>query len=187
MANRVECHLFSGLFGVGAKKGTKTLEKLIDDLPHEYDARHHRHGRWEWVRDGIISRNNQLGPATIILIGHSYGARRCQQIAAALNKSNIDVQYIAGIDPTALTLMQKPMKITKNVKSVDEFHATSGVCHRARKRDPSGGQGGKYIIPNSLKPKHKVITVPGGHKKCASAKITRKRIVKQVRKIFDSL
>lgn len=183
--NRIECHLFSGLFGAGSENGTKELERLIDDLPYSVNAHHYHHNRWKHVRDGIIRRHDDLGKAIVILIGHSYGARRCQQLATALDKKNIQISYLAGIDPTAIFAWQKPMKLSTNIDLIDEFHATSGFPHNARKHDESGKSGGKFIVPSTLDNVHKIITVPGAHIPCPSKKITKARIIEKVEGIIQ--
>jgi len=182
--DRFECHIFSGLLSAGAEVGTKELERLIDDLPSTIDAHHHHHGRWKKVLKGILERHGKHGPAKIILIGHSYGALRCQQIAKKLNSEDISVAYVGGIDPTALFSWQPSMKLSKNITLVDEFHATRGFPYSARKNDPSGEGGGKYIIPAELEYIHTVTKVPGSHVKCASASITRQKVLKAIKSLL---
>jgi hypothetical protein len=182
---RVECHIFSGLLSAGAEDGTKELERLIDDLPSTVDAHHHHHRRWKKVLKGILERHEEQGSATIILIGHSYGALRCQQIAKKLNSEDISVAYVAGIDPTALFSWQPSMKLSKNINLVDEFHATRGFPYSARKNDPSGKGGGKFIVPGELEGVHTTTKVPGPHIKCAASPITREKILEAVRDLVE--
>ncbi len=182
---RVECHLFSGLLSAGAEDGTKELERLIDDLPSTVDAHHHHHRRWKKVLKGILERHKELGSATIILIGHSYGALRCQQIAKKLNSEDISVAYVAGVDPTALFAWQSSMKLSKNIDFIDEFHATRGFPHNARKHDPSGKSGGKFIVPDEIEHAHTVTKILGSHIKSASSPITREKILESIEKILE--
>ena len=182
---RVECHLFSGMLGVGAEDGTKELERLIDELPSLADSHHHKEGQWEKVLADIVERHKAHDTAIIILIGHSYGAKRCVQIANGLAVENIDVAYVAGIDPTALFFWQSKMDISLNIGLVDEFHATKGVCHKARMHDPNGGSGGMYVVPGAMSDVHEIFKVPGKHIKCPASKITRKRILETVEKLIS--
>ncbi len=177
---RTEIHIFSGLGGWFFSRGTRTLEYMIDELPHEADAQHHGHRRWEKVSDGIIARAKKWGnPDLVILIGHSYGALRCQQILARLTTAKIRVDYTAGIDPTALPWRHPPMYINNNVDHVDEFHAGRGWPARARRRDPSGKRGGKYTYNSGVG--HKIYDVGGGHVASARHIVTRKVIMDKVK------
>lgn len=166
---RVECHVIAGLGGWFFSGGTRNLDKLFDKLSDVWDSTHWWHRSWEQCADGIIARRNRYKDhPVVILIGHSYGALRCQKIASRLAAHGITVHYIAGIDPTALPWNHPPMRIPSNVKEVDEFHATSGWPKWARRRDPSGLRGGKYIYPPRW-PGHKLVRIiPGGHVACAS-------------------
>lgn len=167
---RVECHVFAGLGGPLFARGTKALDHLMDELSPVWDANHWYHQQWERACDGIISRAKARGDKPkVILIGHSYGALRNIQIARRLKSVGLDVEYIAGIDPTALPLGEPPMSVPDNVRFIDEFHATSGWPAGARRRDPSGGAGGMYVYPASRdKDSYSVHIVPGGHIPCAS-------------------
>ncbi len=181
---RTEIHIFSGLGGWWFSGGTRTLEFMIDSLPFEADAQHHRHQAWEKVADGIITRARKWGPPDVcILTGHSYGALRCQQIATRLAWHKIPVHYLAGIDPTALPRNHPPMLISRNVLHVDEFYAGRGWPARARKRDPSGAKGGKYIYPFGID--YIQYFVGGGHVACAKHPTTQKVILNYVRKLLQ--
>lgn len=182
---RFECHIFSGLLSAGAEEGTKAIEQLIDSLPANINAHHHHHSRSKKVLKGILKRHDLQGHAKIVLIGHSYGALRCQQIAKALNSEDIFVSYVAGIDPTALFSWQPSMKLSKNVNLIDEFHATRGFPHNARKHDPSGKSGGMFIVPDELKHAHTVTKISGSHIKSASSPITREKILEGIEKILE--
>lgn len=169
MPRRVECHVFAGLGGPFTAGGTKAIEKLLDALPSDrLDAVHHYHREWTETSDGIIARQRRLGDNPIvILIGHSYGAWKCQQIAQRLMQHPIMVAYIAGIDPTALPVDADPMKITPNVLDVDEFWSTRGLFNAPlwkRKCNPDGSRGGKYIYPQRRPPERRVHVLEGtGH------------------------
>ncbi len=153
---------------------------MIDELPLVVDAHHHRHGDWQKVFDGVLARARRFDAAMTILIGHSYGALRCEQIATKMQKNNLPVAYIAGIDPTALPRGHSPMTIPGNVEIIDEFHATRGIPANTRRRDPSGRKGGKYLVDTNRSKSHNLIEVPGPHISCASDKITQDRIVGKV-------
>lgn len=180
---RIECHVFAGLGGPLFARGTKALDKFMDDLSPVWDANHWWHGQWERACDGILARAGTHGDKPkVLLIGHSYGALRCIQIARRLKSNGLDVEYIAGIDPTALPIGEPPMTVPDNVRFVDEFHATSGWPHGARRRDPSGGRGGKYVYPASRpKDTYTVYRIPGGHIPCASDPETVRVVVNAVR------
>lgn len=121
-----EVHIFSGLGSSifrPFQKGTRTLERMIDNLPSDVDAKHHIWSSWKSVADRLIKakRDGTLnGP--IILAGHSNGVLACCKIAEALSRNGIKVAYIGAIDPTAAAFP----KIGKNVARVEEFWATSG-------------------------------------------------------------
>ena len=182
--HRAECFLFSGLAAAGSRRGTRALEKLIDELPLEVDAKHQTHRKWTNVLDGILARHIRFGPALVLLIGHSYGALRCQQIAGNLNERGITVSYIAGIDPTALPRRHTPMKITPNVELVDEFHAVSGPPAARRKSDPSGKGGGRFIIPEVMHDRHYLEEVPYPHIRSARSEEVRERILSKISEIL---
>ncbi|MEM9331666.1 MAG: hypothetical protein AAGA53_10090 [Pseudomonadota bacterium] len=183
---RVECHIFAGLGGPLTSRGTRLLEDMIDQLPLEVDAHHHKHSSYERVTEGIIARAKRFGPAMTLLIGHSYGALRCQQISVAMAKQNLPVDYVAGIDPTALPLNHLPMEIPDNVLLVDEFHATRGIPARVRKRIPNGERGGKFVVPGNKPDRHIVVEVPGPHIASASDPITQTRIILMVQNLIES-
>lgn len=179
---RVEAHVIAGLGGHLFARGTKALDKLFDEMSEYWDATHWLHQSWERVAEGIIKRQKRFNDKpTVILIGHSYGALRCQQIAARLNAHNITVHYIGCIDATALPIGHAPMRVSGNVKDVDEFWATSGWPKFARWRDPEGGRGGMYVYPKNWAGTKKIWTVKGGHIPCASNPITVNQIVKKVK------
>ncbi len=185
MAKRIESHVIAGLGGPFVAWGTKALDKLFDDLSPIWDATHWYHRSWGKCADGIIERQKRYGDKPIvILVGHSYGALRCQQIATRLRYHQIQVDYIAGIDPTALRYKHPKMVIPNNVVLVDEFHASRGWPKFARRRDPKGGKGGMYVFPDTWKGKRKVTPVRGGHIACASNPITRNKIMNQVKAIL---
>lgn len=181
---RYEIHVIAGLGGWLFAWGTKALDKLFDDLSPYWDATHWYHGSWEKCAQGIIDRQKRFNDAPVVcLIGHSYGALRCQQIASRLNQHGIEVAYIGGIDPTALPRNHPPMVIPSNVKDVDEFHATSGWPAWARHRDPQGGRGGMYVYRPDATPA--IYTIPGGHIACASAPKTRRIILGKVKALVS--
>lgn len=177
---RYEVHVFAGLGGMFFWHGTKALDKIFDDISPVWDATHWRHRSWKKCLKGILQRRVKFkdDPA-IILVGHSYGALRCQQIAKELEKQDIPVRYIGGIDPTA----GHEMRIPHNVEYVDEFHATRGWPAFARWRGRKGAKGGMYIYPPSVP--NTVHTVLGGHVACASDPFTRSTIVEQVKEIVQ--
>jgi pimeloyl-ACP methyl ester carboxylesterase len=179
---RIEMHLFAGLGGRFFDRGTRALDAMADRLSPVWDANHWQQRQWQKASDGIIARQKAYGDKpVVILIGHSYGALRCQQIATRLRDRGIAVAYVAGIDATALAPGHPPMKIPDNVALIDEFWASSGFPAIARWRDPKGSKGGMYVVRPEMKDRHKVIKVPGGHIPCASDPITVTRIMEKVR------
>ena len=174
----IQCHVFAGLGGPVTAKGTRALDRLMDNLSPEWDASHWYHGQWKTALAQILAN----GGSRIILIGHSYGALRCQRIAEELNKHGVDVAYIAGIDPTALTAAQDPMFIPSNVVKVDEFWSTRGLFNMPRInrwRYPDGKRGGMYRYGRGVI--HKVHKIRAGHIGTASHKTTRKIILQSVK------
>ena len=184
---RIEIHVIAGLGGFFTARGTKALDQIFDDISPVWDATHWYHGSWEKCSNGIIHRVKRYkDKPIIILVGHSYGALRNQQIAVKLKEEGIGVAYIAGIDPTALPFRHPPMRIPTNVEYVDEFWSTRGLFNmplRVRKRKPDGSRGGKYTY--SSRTAHKTQEVRGGHIPCASADQTRKTILNKVLELIQ--
>lgn len=177
--DRVECHISSGIGGAFVSYGTRALEKMIDDLPGEADAVEWNHGDYKKVIAGILERSKKLGkPYKVILGGHSYGCVFVGEIAKALSKNGILVDYAFCIDPTAGFSEVKRMVLDKNVLKVDEFWATSGIPAIARKL--SKKQARMSFVDGYDMSLHKVFTVPGGHIPCASDEIVRKQVMKVV-------
>lgn len=180
---RVECHVIAGLGGLLFARGTKALDKLFDEISPIWDATHWWHRSWDKCAEGIIARQKRFrDKPTVILVGHSYGALRCQQIASRLRQNGITVDYIAGIDPTALPANVPTMNIPKNVRFVDEFWATSGWPALRRWFTPDGSRGGRFVVRGSWTT-YRRKTVKGGHVACASNPITVRRIVEKVKEL----
>ena len=174
MAKRIENHVFAGLAGAG------DTESLCEQI----GGTHWFHYEWEQCLDGIVTRWRNYGDTpTIILTGHSYGAKRCAQIASALSSYGIRVDYIAGIDPTALFPGQSPMVIGPNVDLVHEFWSEwffpLNLPLINRKWKPSGKGGGKFVYSNPATP-HKHFDIPTGHIATAGHKTTRNVIAAKV-------
>ena len=173
---RTEAFGIGGLGGHFTMKGIKTIEEIIDHLGPEIDMHSRLHGQWESVADGIIARHKHWGPADIIvLVGHSWGAKRVVEISQRLYSYGIYVDYAAGIDPTRL--LSGEMRVPHNVKDVDEFWATSGVVARGRS---SGAPGCKYVYDHDWSGTKKVTVIPGGHIACAKNKKTHGMIKSKV-------
>ena len=101
----------------------------------------------------------------INLIGFSFGANIASQIAAALDKDNIPVNYLATIEGPLLTAV-KP-----NVKKADNFSCTKGSCFRTSLKLASGNNATR-LASYKIDARH----IPtGDHKKVHS------RILKQIR------
>lgn len=190
---RIECHASYGIGGPAFGSGITTLDGVMDDMSPIWDCSLWHNSEWQKMSQGIIDRKARYkDKPTVIFIGHSKACLTQMQAAWRLSSSGIDVAYIAAIDPTALLWfglsflrMGPPMVVSKNVKTVDEFWATSGVCAGARRADPSGNSGGRYIYPSDWKGEGgKPISVLGGHIPCASAKITRDTILASVKKVL---
>lgn len=184
---RKEVHVIAGLGGFFTSRGTRALDAMFDDISLEWDATHWYHGSWKKVAEGIIARVTKFKDEPVVcLIGHSYGALRCQQIAELLNKEGIRVDYIAGIDPTALPYKHPPMLIPNNVVYVNEFWSTTGLFNFPRirrKYSPDGSRGGKYQYPVGWKGKVEKYIIPGGHIPCASDPKTRNIVMTHVERL----
>lgn len=183
---RVESHIFAGLGGWFTSAGTRAIQSLLDDLPSPAKTEHHYHREWEATADRIIANIKHHGDKPIVILGgHSYGAWKAQQIAKRLAALRIRVDYLYGIDPTALPSGAEPMVVTDNVAFIDEFWSTSGWFNAPlwkRRLKPDGSQGGRYVYPPHWGEDRRHITVvPGGHIPCASADVTRRTIVNHVR------
>ena len=179
MPHRIECHVFGGLGWPFTSRGVKELDNLIDKMDPIWDASVWPHSRYKSVLSGILSKwQGKTKKPVIALVGHSYGALRCIQIADALAEEGFKVHYIGGIDPTALWPWMKKMHVPPNVVTVDEFWASSGFPANARRRSPSGKRGGMYI-KNSVS-KHKIFKYKSAHIPLASNKKVHERIVKMI-------
>lgn len=186
MRKGVECHIFSGLGGFFTNKGTRLLEKLIDDLPIEVNAMHHAHREFGKVAEGIIARSSMFGHQTTVLIGHSYGALSCIKVARALAEKGFSIAYVAGIDPTALPASEPAMSVPDNVARVDEFHAARGVPATTRKVDPSGKIGGMFVYRQGWPGKKEIIQIPTAHIASASHETTRQTILAGVERALKA-
>lgn len=182
--DRVECHISSGIGGFFVSYGTRALEKMIDDLPGETDAKEWNHGDYKKVTKGILERAKKFGkPYKVILGGHSYGCVFVAEIANELSKNGILVDYAFCIDPTAGFSQAKRMTLDKNVLKVDEFWATSGIPAMARKLTNNGvsrRQAVMSFVNGYDMDRYKLYMVPGGHIPCASNEIVRKQVIKVV-------
>lgn len=193
MQHRVECHAGYGLGGVFAGRGITALDKLMDDLSPVWDCTTWRHSEADKLFNGIVARQARYrDDPIIILIGHSAACLMMIQVAWRLNSKGIKVHYVGAIDPTALLWfglpflrMGPPMVASKNIAKIDEFWATSGAPHMARRADESGKSGGRYIYPSGWPGEGgKPIIVPGGHIPCASAEKTRATILASVKAVL---
>lgn len=186
---RHECHLFAGLGGPFCAGGLKLIEKFIDkldwssELPKEADAHLHMHQEYMRVAREIVDRAQEDGkPDSIIIVGFSWGSLVALEVARYLQRFNLKVDYLAGIDPTAIFPWMKPMIIPENVKLCDEFWASSGPPARARKKHPGGKGGGMYLNPHSV-PYNGPYKYQSGHIPLARNKDVRGRIVDQVKEL----
>ncbi len=159
---------------------------MIDDLPLEVNALHHRHRDFRKVAEGIIARSGRFGHQTTILIGHSYGALSCIKVARALAEKGFSVAYLAGIDPTALPPDEPAMRVPDNVARVDEFRAERGVPAAMRKADPSGKSGGMFVYRKDWPGKGVIVEIPTAHIASASHETTQKTILAGVRTALEA-
>ena len=180
--NRVELHVIAGLGGWFTGRGTRWLDQVFDDLSVIWDATWWTHQSYKKIAAGIIARQKRYKDnPTVILVGHSYGALRCKQIAVMLKAAGIEVDYIAGIDATCLPRNEPKMVIPTSVEYVDEFWSSLGWFNcplRARRYTPDGSKGGKYVYPRGVS--HKIYKINAGHIQTASAPRTRNIIVQKV-------
>jgi pimeloyl-ACP methyl ester carboxylesterase len=181
---RIEAHAIAGLGGWLFDRGTRALDKLLDEMSPVWDCTHWQEGQWEKAYDAILARaKTHKDKPKIILIGHSYGCLRAIQIARRLREINMRVAYIAAIDPTAITRKEPPMTIPNNVDWVDEFWASSGFPAAARNREPDGSAGGRYVVPAGMEKRHTLAKYPVRHIPLASHPPVVSAIVGRVREI----
>lgn len=183
-----------GIGGLGIPyKGISAIEPLVDAISPEIDLHTRRHQEWEKIADGIIARSIKWGkPDLIVLVALSWGCKRIPEIARRLNSHGMVVHYAAGIDPTRLPppnpFSGKPpqtMSIPANILHVDEFHATSGVVERGRRK---GAPGGKFVFDEDWNGTKSPITiVPGGHIACAKNPITQTKIKHKIQALLEEL
>ena len=185
MPRRVECFAISGLGWIFTAAGVKALDRLHDAISPVWDCTFSYHTGWEAIADGIIARQERFRDEPVVcLIGHSYGALRCQQIASRLHSHGIKTDYVAGIDPTALPPGHPPMVIPRSVLEVDEFHSMKwffNFPYAARKRDPEGFAGGMYLYSPEVD--HTVHKINTGHIATARDPLTVETIVNRVKEL----
>lgn len=80
------------------------------------DAHVEGHGAWRLVLNRIVANQQKNGTAPVILIGHSLGANAVIQIAEALEKRGIAVQYMATFAATG------PDPLPGNIRRVVNFY-----------------------------------------------------------------
>lgn len=103
---------FSGLFSTGAG-GTR---KIAGRIP---GAKHFRHTQWRTAVDEIVSLHdaNQLG--RVCIFGHSMGGEAVLEIAQAVAKKGITVDYMGVIDLT----YGRTTPAGSNIRLLQEFYA----------------------------------------------------------------
>ena len=174
-----EVHIFSGLGSSifrPLQVGTRAIEGLIDGLGA--DAKHHIWHEWDEVADRLIAKNergNLEGP--IILIGHSNGVLSICNIATRLASHKIEVEYLGAIDPTAAAFAP----VSRNVKLVDEFWASSG--YPKFKRWLTRNKRGACQFTKGFSGEHNLYQLKAPHVGIASHHYVHDRISNQVSRI----
>ena len=178
-----ECHGFAGLGYPFTAGGTRSLEKLIDDLPARAGADHHPYWDADDVAYDIIKKRTP-NKVKIAMFAHSWGVKTGLEACAILDKAGFHVAYFAAIDPTALRASDDPMVIPDNVEYVDEFWSTRGFINFPKwaRRDKTGERGGMCV--NAYKVPHKVHHIAAGHIASASHPTTRRIIVNKMAEIL---
>lgn len=182
--DRNECHISAGLLPTFTSYGVKNIEKLVDALPSECDAKTWKHTQWKMVANGIIERAKKFGkPTSVTLGGHSYGCEFICLVAKELAKEGIKVDYMFAIDPTAGSVADKNMVVGSNVLRVDEFWATSGFPHFARKLTGNKHAALSFTDDYDMDNYAKMI-IPGGHIACASNQIVVRRVLREIGRVL---
>jgi thioesterase domain-containing protein len=86
---------------------------------------------WGWALDKIVADRRKYGPQPIILVGHSLGANAVIDLAEALEKRGIQVDYMASFAATS------PDPLPGNIKRIVNFYFASRSWGRALVAGPS--------------------------------------------------
>lgn len=177
-----EIHIFSGLGSsivASFRSGTNYLEKIIDELPSEADAKTHIWNNWDNVyRDILRKKINGTLEGPIILVGHSNGVFACMMIAEKLKMHNVKVDYIGSIDATLKAFPEAGW----NVDFIHDFHATRGMVALGRRM--SKGKRATVLPNKKFKGELKPIRVSSGHVAASSNLIVIKTISEKVKELI---
>jgi len=95
---QVTAYLFKGLFGDIFSDGLDDLADKLETSGIQASV-HHRSERAR-IEDEIRNRHRQGTLGSVVLIGHSLGANAALRISNNLAGENIDIAYLATLDPT---------------------------------------------------------------------------------------
>lgn len=160
-----------GLTGAWSPRARSGIDKIAKALREEgFVITTTTWARWKQVLDfewSLLMKGTRekLGKP-LKIFGHSQGVQSAARIARV-----VPVDYLGAIDPT---LDQIP-QIGRNVKRVDEFHATTDFVEAFRRL--SKEQRGALLFSPAFTGTKTLTQVPGGHIHCANADITRDTIV----------
>lgn len=194
-----EIHIGAGLGGAFPfiSYGTRGLDELVDAMSPDWDAHHHLQKDFEEeAYESIMESLRGPHPPKIVLIGHSMGVFRAIKVAWRLQSVGVPVDYLAAIDPTALTPSLKKelptgdLQVPKNVKEVDEFWSGWGPINMpwyARAFAPDGSWGGKLVYTKEWLKRHhrRIRKVDAGHVPIASHRTTKREIISSVKGVVN--
>lgn len=176
-----EIYVLSGL-GSSIVKNLRepliAIEKLIDDLPSEADAKSLIWNEWQVAADDIITKKKRgtlKGP--VVFIVHSQGQEGGANAAEALSKYGIAVDYFASISPTLG--MTRPLG--GNVLWTDEFYETASFIQFMR----IFGGGRVNFGPFYSGVRNKYTKLNGGHVGVAANPFVRKTIINKVKSLLE--
>jgi len=175
-----EIHVLSGL-GSSIVKNLRepllAIEKLIDGLPSEADAKSWIWNEWQTPTDAIITKKKRgtlKGP--VVFIVHSQGQEGGANAAEALAKYGIAIDYFASISPT----LGVTRPLGGNVLWTDEFYESVSLIQFMR----IFGGGRVNYGPFYSGVRNKYQKLSGGHVGVAANPFVRSTIINKVKDLL---
>jgi len=179
-----EIHVQSGLSSSifpHLRRPLEAMEKLIDDLPSDADAKFSIWDDWQPIVDAIVTKKKRgtlKGP--VIFIAHSQARESAERMSFELAKWGISVDYIAMISPSLGTIQGPVRPLGSNVMWVDEFYEVVSMIALGRIFG-----GGKPFYGSSFSGiKNVYRRLSGGHVGVAANPFVRKTIINKVKDLL---